>query len=40
VVAVLVVPAGPVLLQAVEFQRGEAIGWLAIGPLVASLALP
>jgi sigma-B regulation protein RsbU (phosphoserine phosphatase) len=35
----LVVPVVLALLQWTLFERGEAVGWLAIGPLVASLVL-
>ena len=37
--ALVAVPAVLALLQAITFERGESIGWLGIGPLLASLVL-
>lgn len=39
VAALVVVPAVLAVLQVVVFHRGQAIGWLGIGPLLASLVL-
>lgn len=37
--AVVVVPGVLALLQAVAFEQGQTVGWLGIGPLIASLVL-
>ena len=37
--ALVAVPAVLAVLQATTFERGESIGWLGIGPLLASLVL-